>query len=384
MQTGTYISGVAHIGLVAWMIFGGTFRSEPLPFEVQEVSVISSAEFAALVAPQAAPDITPEPAALPLPDAAPETPEISATPDPVPAPETPPQTAEPAAPAPQPVTPDPLAPLAEGTDVTPEAPEPTIDTAALPDVPRRQPRPADRVAPTPIAPPPPDARPDEVVQQETAPSPDEADAPAEDAATAPEEAGTEIATEANEPPEEVLTTRVTRSPRPLSRPAQPTPGPTQTAEPAPASEPEPEQAAEAEADPVTGSQDAVAAALAEALGGASDPAPAPAGPPLSQGEKDALRVSVSRCWNVGSLSSAALNTTVVVTVAMNQDATPVVPSIEMLSSDGGDATAARQAFEAARRAIIRCGASGFDLPADKYASWRDIEMTFNPERMRIK
>lgn len=45
---------------------------------------------------------------------------------------------------------------------------------------------------------------------------------------------------------------------------------------------------------------------------------------------------------------------------------------------------ATQAFEAARRAILRCGATGYDLPAEKYGQWRDIEMTFNPEKMRIK
>jgi hypothetical protein len=42
------------------------------------------------------------------------------------------------------------------------------------------------------------------------------------------------------------------------------------------------------------------------------------------------------------------------------------------------------AFDAARRAIIRCGAKGFDLPAEKYAQWREVEMTFNPESMRIR
>jgi hypothetical protein len=56
----------------------------------------------------------------------------------------------------------------------------------------------------------------------------------------------------------------------------------------------------------------------------------------------------------------------------------------MLSSSGGSAEAAKQAFEAARRAIIRCGATGFALPADKYGQWQEIEMTFNPERMRVK
>ena len=69
---------------------------------------------------------------------------------------------------------------------------------------------------------------------------------------------------------------------------------------------------------------------------------------------------------------------------MAQDGTPDVGSIRLLSSSGGDGGAARQAFEAARRAIILCGTRGYDLPTEKYAQWRDIEMTFNPERMRIK
>jgi hypothetical protein len=132
-------------------------------------------------------------------------------------------------------------------------------------------------------------------------------------------------------------------------------------------------------------ESAVNDALAEALGqaGGADQG-APSGPPLTAGEKDALRVSVQRCWNVGSLSSEALRTTVVVGVRMGEDARPVSGSIELLSSSGGSDAAARQAYEAARRAIIRCGANGYDLPKDKYDHWRDIEMTFNPERMRIK
>jgi hypothetical protein len=87
---------------------------------------------------------------------------------------------------------------------------------------------------------------------------------------------------------------------------------------------------------------------------------------------------------VGSLSTDALGTTVVVTVSMTQDGKPVVPSIALASYTGGTEAAARQAFEAARRAIIRCGARGYELPVEKYGQWREIEMTFNPERMRVK
>jgi hypothetical protein len=56
----------------------------------------------------------------------------------------------------------------------------------------------------------------------------------------------------------------------------------------------------------------------------------------------------------------------------------------MIDFEGGPDAAARQAFEAARRAVLRCGASGFKLPPEKYEQWRNIEMVFNPESMRIK
>jgi hypothetical protein len=130
--------------------------------------------------------------------------------------------------------------------------------------------------------------------------------------------------------------------------------------------------------------DAVNAALQEALAAPQNAPSVPQGPPLTAGEKDALRVAVSSCWNVGSLSTDALGTTVVVEVSMSSDGKPITSSIRMASSSGGSDAAARQAFEAARRAIIRCGARGFDLPVEKYGQWQEIEMTFNPERMRVK
>jgi len=95
-------------------------------------------------------------------------------------------------------------------------------------------------------------------------------------------------------------------------------------------------------------------------------------------------VAVEECWNVGNLSSEALATTVVVAVSMFEDGRPDIETIRLLSFSGGSADAADRAYGAARRAIIRCGAAGYDLPSGKYDRWRDIEMTFNPERMRIK
>lgn len=105
---------------------------------------------------------------------------------------------------------------------------------------------------------------------------------------------------------------------------------------------------------------------------------------MTVGEKDALRVSVQRCWNVGSLSTEALRVTVVVAVSVAQNGVPDAGSIRMLEFDGGSEAAARQAYEAARRSVIRCGASGFPLPAEKYDQWREMELVFNPEGMRLR
>ena len=106
--------------------------------------------------------------------------------------------------------------------------------------------------------------------------------------------------------------------------------------------------------------------------------------PLTSGEKSDMIFAVAQCWSVGSLSTEALATTVVVGVQMTEEAKPIVSSIRMLSFSGGSDRAAQQAFQAARRAIIRCGASGYGLPKEKYGQWREIELTFNPERMRIR
>ncbi|MEP2641956.1 MAG: energy transducer TonB, partial [Roseobacter sp.] len=225
----------------------------------------------------------------------------------------------------------------------------------------------------------PESLPDPVAQEAVAPDA-AGDTPQEPAeATAPEAAATQIVTEADQP-----SALPTTSARPPARPPARQPDtPVQTAQPV--EDPTPTPPAADTPEPAT--DDGVNAALAEALGGQDTPSSAPAapqGPPLTSGEKDALRVAVQACWNVGSLSTDALNTTVIVNVAMSQDGKPVTGSIRMASSSGGTDQAARQAFEAARRAIIRCGARGFDLPVEKYSQWQEIEMTFNPERMRIK
>ena len=379
MNTGTYISGLLHLLLIGWALIGGWLSlPEDEPFEVAQVSILTGEEFAALTAPPSAPRAATEAPAPALPE--PQEPAPAPAPEPVP--DTPPEIAprpEPEAPAepdPAPVPPE-TAPEAEVSDVPPVAPTPPAETpgTALVAEPT-PPRPSTRVAPVPAAPPPPEAEIAEDVTESATPSPDAApEAPAEPA-TAPEEATTEIVTEAEEGKDSALAPLA--SARPLARPDRPV----RVAEPAePAAPAEP---TEPEAPPA----DAIADALAEAMGGGapetSGIGTAPSGPPMTGGEKDALRVAVSRCWNVGSLSSEALRTSVVVAVSMQEDGKPRMETIRMISYSGGPEAAAQRVFETASRAIIRCGINGYDLPVEKYDYWRDIEMTFNPEKMRIK
>lgn len=367
MTPGGYISTAGHIGLIGWLIFGGGFATDPLPeFDVTEVSVISEAQFAALLDPPA-PVVDPvTPAALPEPDAlddpVPPAPVVPVTPPPAPAETEPPATETPPdvsniAPLPDTVVEDtpptpPVDPVVVIPDPAPQ-PNPLI---------RPRPRPAPRVAPTPVAPPAPDVVVADQSQDAVAPD-SQSDQPREaQEATAEEEATTETVTEADEPASAPLA-----SLRPRARPTRPS---------APESQPETQT-------PAAPAEDDIAQALAAALA-APDRAPAASGPPLSGGEREGLRVAVSKCWNVGSLSTDALGTTVVVGVEMTQEARPVIASIRLVGSAGGSTAAAQQAFEAARRAIIRCGVSGFDLPPEKYDQWRQIEMTFNPEQMRTR
>ncbi|WP_170331188.1 energy transducer TonB [Ruegeria arenilitoris] len=368
METGTKISAIAHVSLIGWALFGGTFRSEPLPMAVQDVSVISAEQFAAMTAQREAPEVPSTPESLEQP---PEPVEEVNAPEPTQEEQPRPEPVTPSEPEPEPVPETvEVPPEPEVVEEPPVLEQPEPEAVVLPTLPgpEAQPRPADRVAPEPIAPPPPEAQIDDVESPPVSLDEGAETQQEQQDQTAPEEATDQIVTEA----EESDKTAPTTSPRPRVRPNRPAP----PAEPEVAETSEPAAPAEA---PSSSEQDAIEDALSEALRDSE-----PSGPPLTSGEKDAMRLAVSRCWNVGSLSTDALSTVVVVGFSLNRDGTVVGGSLRLLDSSGGSAGAEKQAFDAARRAILRCGARGYDLPADKYEHWQDIEITFNPERMRIK
>ncbi len=354
MQTGTRISAIGHGGLILWVFVGGVFfqTDPPAPLDLAEVTLITAAELDAFNAQS--------PGAVAAPDA-PEQPIVHADPvQPVvqPDPVLPQQVARPAdapvldlAPDLSALAPAPLPDIAPAPPAPPPVPDPVPETPVIPDP---APAPAPRVAPQAAPAPSRDATPDPVTREAT--SPDRSDEAVVEAteATAPEEAATEIVTQ----------TATSRAPRRSVRP---------TARPKTATRP-------ADASPA----DATNGGLADTT--QTPPAPAvPLGPPLTRDERDGLRVAVERCWNTGALSSEALLVTVIVSVELTRDAKPIQGSLRMVSFSGGTEAAANRAYEVARRAILSCGMrTGFGLPEEKYAQWKTIEMTFNPEDMRLR
>lgn len=301
---------------------------------VQEVSVISSEQFAALTAAPEAPEVATD-VALPEPEVQEE------------AVEQPDVQAEEA-----PVLETPEIPRPPSEDVAVLAPEISEDPV---------PQQADRVAPVPTEEPDPEAVPDPELREEI--SEDVTGEVQQEAqeATAPEETTTELVTEAD-----TISAGPSQSLRPRARPNRPEPQP----------EPEPETTAETDAP----AEDNTADAIAEAVAAAQRPN-VPLGPPLTGREMEGLRVAVGSCWNVGTLSTEAQETKVTVFVALARDGKPDPGSIRMVTHSGGSESAARRVFDTARRAILRCGARGFPLPPEKYGRWREIEMTFDPEGM---
>ncbi|WP_296374130.1 energy transducer TonB [Yoonia sp.] len=372
-----YISAAGHVILIGWLIVGLGLKSAPLRFETMDVSIVSSEEFAALtvaartpVPGQAEPDVL-------------AAPEVEATPPP-PATQEPPAPALPPAPVTQPVEetpppPPPAPPVAVVTDQPPVAPAPPAPPPAA-DVaisPRPTPRQAPTVASTITAPPPPDSRVDDVVRQEAVPD-QAAEAEVveqEQEATAPPETTTEIVI-ADEAPSGAVETSIRPSARP-NRPAPPVPVQT----PAPAETPAPRVAETPPPAPVP--QDDINALLSDL--GAEAVAPAApavaAGPPMTGAERDSFRVAVNRCWNVDPGSVAAR---VTVEVGFSLDRSGQVDGDVRLIGSDGDRSATNTAFEAARRAILRCQSGGYALPAEKYDQWKDVVITFDPSGMRMR
>lgn len=99
---------------------------------------------------------------------------------------------------------------------------------------------------------------------------------------------------------------------------------------------------------------------------------------LSMSEIDAFKVQMQRCWSVPAGAPEPI--VVKIKVYLNQDGSIASPPELMDKSKlvtGGSYY--RAAADAALRAIRLC--QPFEMPAEKYTSWREIDLNFDPREM---
>ncbi len=369
MRTGTLLSGIGHGGILMLAVFGVPWfgpRERP-PIQVTEVSFVSEAEFAAA---QSAAEQAPR-----VPDAPPEqvAPQVEAEPEVLAEPVPPQRVEPPAPPEPEVSTVPSLAPSFNAEAplaVAPDAVTLVPPSASSPVAPPRA-RPVERLAaaepaverPAPVAPPEPVAEaPAPVVEPapavpEPAPTPPRVETPSGAVAEAsqprarPSALARAVPPAATPPRETVLEDLAREVASQIEREAQvatpPTP-PTVTA-------PTPPAPAQGEA--------------ATSL---------PVGPPITSAERDGLRVAVQRCWNVPAGLRDAQELRVTLAAELTAAGDVIASTIRLIEPSAVPDGRFQQAFEAGRRALIRCSPYT-DLPRDKYAQWRNIEVVFNPE-----
>jgi colicin import membrane protein len=300
---------------------------------------------------------------------------------------------------------DKQAPLAE----TP-APKPTTRPTTVPDAqrfgdnsqdteapPTPDPKPREvETAALPQASPEPAPRPAPVVEPEPAPAPPApAPAPAPAAETAPQPAPEPEPEPAPEPePTPAETTEALDAPLPDSAPrpeSRPRPPQTQTASTPERRQPEKpvERQAQKRAEQTSESVlDDVAALLnkEKASGGGAKRSTEQAalggerktpGEKLSQSEMDALRQRLGSCWNIpaGAEDGDALR----VSVRFRLDRSGKLEGRPEVVQGGASSGAGRIAAESAVRAVQKC--EPFNLPADKYETWAEVIVNFDPSDM---
>ncbi|WP_209508247.1 hypothetical protein [Ruegeria sp. HKCCSP335] len=104
---------------------------------------------------------------------------------------------------------------------------------------------------------------------------------------------------------------------------------------------------------------------------------------VSVADKKNISLAISRCWNIGSLSTNALSVTVKVSFEVDNQNRPIAETIHGIGLREGHSETGKafeQAFQAASRAILRCGANGLPIPENGPTR---LEVVFDPDTMRV-
>ena len=98
-------------------------------------------------------------------------------------------------------------------------------------------------------------------------------------------------------------------------------------------------------------------------------------PPLLNSEIENFRESVAECWGVKNFYNPKKGS-VTLAFAMDRQGKIDPDSLKSISNTFEDSRSAQNAFQRAKRALMKCGVNGYDLPASKYQHWKRMELTF--------
>ena len=101
------------------------------------------------------------------------------------------------------------------------------------------------------------------------------------------------------------------------------------------------------------------------------------GKPLTFSEIEKLKDTIKENWSIdpGSLSQEVK---VKIHFSLKRNGTCDRKSIRVSEVIGGNKAAQQVAIRRAKIAVSTCDSKGYKLPPDKYESWRDIEIVFDP------
>jgi len=104
--------------------------------------------------------------------------------------------------------------------------------------------------------------------------------------------------------------------------------------------------------------------------------------PMSLSEKDAIRSQIARCWNVPAGAKDAQD--LIVTLHLQLELTGAVIAVELARDTARYNTDPffRAAADSAMRAVRQCSPLQ-NLAPEKYGTWKDMELTFNPKDMLL-
>jgi hypothetical protein len=116
-----------------------------------------------------------------------------------------------------------------------------------------------------------------------------------------------------------------------------------------------------------------------------DPNGFPIGSPISASEREGLVDAIGQFWNTAILDGLPNAEQLVITVGvtLNEDGTILNNEVRPIEPANPQGAYAR-AFQAAQRAVLQAGFRGaINMPPEKYARWRELEITFNPGNNQI-